>query len=388
MAKRRLLNLACSLAPLLAMAACAGVPPGAGLVAAQPATDPARQVTPYSGALACLRQQVAAVEGQSQFVTVGLIPDATGRITPGTRDMVSAALISAAGGSVRYIPIEAATVAGIAGIPVGTTASTFGVTIGPPASQPGPALPANAVLVAQSLQIIGSLSQADKAVQQSGVQGGLGVGDQSVGASSTADYGAVTLDLRLVDVRTGVILQAASNMLVVRNSGYAANAALRIGSFGVSFDASFDRREGPHQAVRTLADLSVVELLGRQAHVPYWTCLSVDSEHPAVREQILAWYQAMTPAEIDRDVRARLRATGVDVPAAPAAANAAIAEFQQQNGLVPNGRPTFETYAALVGARLPVGASVSSGMKAPPPVPVTLGQIVPSAGENRSNGKL
>lgn len=371
MAKHRFLKIACLLAPVLG--ACAQVSPNAGLVAAQPATDPAREITPYSGALACLRGQLATVPGQSQFISVGLIPDATGRITPGIRDMVSAAVVSATNGSVRYIPTEAATVAGVAGVPIGTLPSALGLLVGPPvAPQLGPALPANAVLVTRSMQVVGALSQADKAVQQSGIQGGLGVGDQSIGASSTSDYGVVTLDLRLVDVQTGVILQSTSNMLVVRNSGRAANAALRIGSFGVSFDASFDRQEGPHQAVRTLVDLSVAELLGRQAHVPYWKCLSVDTAHPAVREQIRAWYQAMTPEEIDRDVRARLRGSGMRVPDPPAAANEVIAEFQQKNGLVANGRPTFETYATLVGARLPVGASVSTEDEgAPPPSPTS-----------------
>lgn len=386
MAKHHPFRIACLL--VSALAACAEVAPDAGLVAAQPAADPVRQVTPYSGALACLRRQVAAMEGRSQFITVGLIPDATGRITPGTRDMVSAAVVSATNGSVRYIPTEAATVAGVANLPIGATASSLGLLVGPPVGpQQGLALPANAALVAQSMQVVGALSQADKAVQQSGVQGGLGVGDRSIGAGSTSDYGAVTLDLRLVDVQTGVILQATSNMLVVRNDGRAANAALRIGGFGVSFDASFDRREGPHQAVRTLVDLSVVELLGRQARVPYWSCLAVDNEHPAVREQLRAWYQAMTPAEVDRDVRARLRGFDVRVPDPPAAANAAVAQFQQENGLVPNGRPTFETYAALVGARIPLGASVSSGTKTPPAALADPHRTGSAEGEDRTGGK-
>lgn len=271
---RPLRAAACLLAPAL-LAACAQLSPEGGLAAAQPSADPARQATPYSGALACLRRQLAAARGRSTFVTVGLIPDATGRITPGIRDMVSAAVVTATEGAARYIPVEAASVAGVAGVPIGATASALGLLVGP-AVPPhrGPALPANAALVAQSVQVVGALSQADKSVQQTGAQGGLGIGDWSFGLGSTADQGAVTLDLRLVDVQTGVVLQAASNALVVRNSGRSANAALRLGGLGVSFDASYDRREGPHQAVRTLADLSVAELLGRQARVAYRTCLT------------------------------------------------------------------------------------------------------------------
>lgn len=266
-------RVACALAP--ALAACAQVSPDAGLAAARPTAGPARQTTPYSEPLVCLRRRLAGVKGEAQFISVGMIPDATGRITPGARDMVSAAVVAATGGSARYIPTEAATVAGVAALPIGPVAGSLGLLVGPPAAlQSGPALPANAVLVARSMQIVGALSQADKAVRQSGVQGGLGIGDRSVGAGSTSDDGVVTLDLRLVDVQTGVILQATSNALVVRNSGRAANAALRVGSLGLSLDASFDRREGPHQAVRTLVDLSVLELLGRQARVPYRACIA------------------------------------------------------------------------------------------------------------------
>lgn len=140
---------------------------------------------------------------------------------------------------------------------------------------------------------------------------------------------------------------------------------MRIGSLSASFDANFDRREGPHQALRTLVDLSVLELLGRQARVPYWACASVDTAHPVVRQRFRAWYHAMTPTEVDRDVRARLRGLGMRAPGAPAAANVAIAEFQQKNGPIPNGRPTFETYAALVGAPA-AGASVSPRLETPP----------------------
>src|SRR4051812_9165790 len=114
MAKYRLLHTVCLLTQLSVLAACAEVPPDSGAAAAQPTAYPAKQVTRYSGAAACVRRQLAKVPGHAQFVTVGLIPDATGRITPGIREMVSAAVVSATSGSSRYIPTEAATIAGLA----------------------------------------------------------------------------------------------------------------------------------------------------------------------------------------------------------------------------------------------------------------------------------
>src|SRR5690348_15706914 len=107
MTKRLLLLLLRTVGCLLALtilADCAQLSSDDGLAAAQPTTEAVRQATRYSGGLACVRRHLAKAKGHSQFVTVGLIPDATGRITPGIRDMVSAAVVAATQGGVRFIP--------------------------------------------------------------------------------------------------------------------------------------------------------------------------------------------------------------------------------------------------------------------------------------------
>jgi hypothetical protein len=277
----------CLLALLVILTACGKLSPQDGLAAAQPTTEAVRQATHYSGALACLGRHLAKAKGHSQFVTVGLIPDATQRITPGIRENVSAAVVAATHGGARFIPVEAAAVAGISGTPLSATAITLGLLVGPSVPpQSGPALPDNAALVSQSVQVVGALSQADKSVQQTNSQGGLGLGERSLGVGATTDEGVVTLDLRLVDVQTGVVLQTTSNALVLHNRGRSGNAALTLGSMGISFDASYDRREGPHQAVRTLAELSVAELLARQARVPLSKCLPKSAGDGSTRPHV------------------------------------------------------------------------------------------------------
>lgn len=335
------------IAALLVLAGCQAVPPEAALVAAQPRTDPARPGTPYSDALGCLRDQLAAAPGPVSTVTIGTVPDATGRITPGLRDMVASAIADIAGGRSRFNLIE-----------IANRAEGFGLATGIRPDLGGALIGISNIRQMAGYQLIGALTQADRANQSRGLDGGVSVNGSEGGVGLTDDFSTVALDLRLVDISGGLsVVHATRNLLAVRNTGFAIRAGVTIGSVGTSLDYSFDRREGAHQAVRTLVELSVAELLGRTAQVPYWTCLSVDRNHPTIRAQIARWYRAMSEEELDRDVRQRLRAAGVAVPEAPEPATAAITAFQAANNLVPNGRPTFETYATLVGRHLPRGAS-------------------------------
>ncbi len=71
------------------------------------------------------------------------------------------------------------------------------------------------------------------------------------------------------------------------------------------------RQEGQSQALRTLVELAAIELVGRLARVPYWTCLGASDSDEAVGNEIRDWYDAMAanPAELieyhQRQMRAR-----------------------------------------------------------------------------------
>jgi hypothetical protein len=62
-------------------------------------------------------------------------------------------------------------------------------------------------------------------------------------------------------------------------------------------------------ASRALAELAVIELFGRLAKVPYWTCLGVGADNTAVAAEIQDWYDAMAarPAEIVTYFQQQLR---------------------------------------------------------------------------------
>ncbi|SFL13130.1 DUF4384 domain-containing protein [Falsiroseomonas stagni] len=344
----RAIRLACVALATVALAGCLEVPAGAGLVASQPGQLPVRPATPFSDSLRCLDTLLGVQRTQgSQFrraeVSVGLIPDATGRLNPGLRDMLISAVNRASMTSQRFIAIEVLDLAQFTpsymsqgGVP--------GVAIGLPDTPIG------------GLQIVGSLSQADRGVQASNAEAGLAQRDSIFGVSLTGDLSTVGVDLRLVRVNDRAVLATTSNALVLQNRNFGWNAEFRIGSYGINLGYSVDRREGPHQAVRTLLEIAVVELLGQYAQLPYFHCLSIGRDNPEVRRQTLAWYQEMSATERDAFVRRRLADVGfTDVPPAPASLSAFLVDFQNAVGLSPNGTLDFETFHRLATVSLRPG---------------------------------
>jgi curli biogenesis system outer membrane secretion channel CsgG len=335
-----------------------------GLAMGQPLAPPGRAATPYTAALECLDGQMARQPRARDALAIaaGTIPDATGRLSPGLRDMVTAAFVRANRLSRALVPTEALT---LSQVPVQNTGS---VTAGT-----GTIIAAgDAPSGRNMLQVHGSLSQADRAVQGQTMQAGIGFGENMFGISQNSDIANVGIDLHLTVADTRQILYSVSNAMTVRNRSRGANADFSIRNVGVNLEIAFDEREGLHQAVRTLVELSVLELIGQWAQVPYWHCLQTDRANPAVMRQIAAWYRALGPGELDAWMRRHLAAIGYVVPPAPASATPAIGAFQQDHGLVPNGQPTFETFAALMDARLdrtPGATGAVAAAVVPPPMP-------------------
>jgi hypothetical protein len=363
----RLARIAARCAALLAVALGAAgcdVDARTGLAAAQPLAPPGRAATPFTAALECLDGQMARQPRPRGNLTIaaGTIPDATGRLSPGLRDMVTAAFVRANRSSRALVPVEALTLSQVPVLGPGAVTAGTGTVIAAGDAPSG----------RNMLQVHGSLSQADRQVQGQTTQAGLGFSENLFGISQNSDIANVGIDLHLTVADTRQILYSVSNAMTVRNRSRGANADFSIRNVGVNIEIAFDEREGLHQAVRTLVELSVLELIGQWAQVPYWHCLQTDRGNPAVIRQIAAWYRALGPRELDEWMRRHLAEIGYLVPQAPASAAPAIGSFQQDNGLVPNGQPTFETFAALMDARLdrtPGATAAIAAATVPPPMP-------------------
>ncbi len=350
---------------MLAAAALSACAPDArtGAAAGQPLSPPGRSATPYTEALTCLNEQLLARQLLLQNPTrlgAGTLPDATGRISPGLRDMVTTSMVRATRGSNVFRVSESLS---LVQLPNGSGGGPFpGGTIISPAPMPTDS---------SAVQIYGALTQADRNVQGSEIRAGAGTTTNIFGISQNADIANIGLDMHLGHVGSGQILESVSNQMTVRNLSRGASADFTIRGVGANFAISFDEREGLHQAVRTLVELSVLELLGQMARVPYWHCFQLNRSNPAVQRQIAGWFRQLSPDQLDRYVRERLAVLGYQVPAAPASMMPAISTFQINNRLVPSGMPTFETFAALVDGQLASGP--------PGPVPAALPAANPTA---------
>jgi hypothetical protein len=139
----------------------------------------------------------------------------------------------------------------------------------------------------------------------------------------------------------------------VVQSGKGADVGGFIGKAGLSLSVSLDKSEGFHQAVRNLIELSTIEILGKLTRVPYWQCLSIESTNPNYRTEARGWFDTMGETERERVVSVALVRAGYlrDEGNGPnPGLSEAVARYQAENDLVPNGRVDFDLYYRLLAS--------------------------------------
>lgn len=113
----------------------------------------------------------------------------------------------------------------------------------------------------------------------------------------TAIYSALALDLNLVSFSTQQMVPQvqASNVVKVLNFSSEDNASL--GFYGDAFGFKLEGKylQGRHSAIRTLVDLSVLELVGKATNTPYWRCIPNGKPDPVVVENMRAAYNGLSP---------------------------------------------------------------------------------------------
>lgn len=321
------------LLPLALLAACSGViDPEEAPIAASPSVEPTRTRTSFSDALTCMDGLLTDVRvRQPTLMTTAEIRDPTKKLGVGGREMIDAALLSMSETNnilnvLRYDFLFTTGDGGSAFLPPGAT----------PPDQERP-----------DFGVTGAISQLDSSALSGQVQGGLSVGESfAVGAGVTEEASVLGIDLQLVNMWTGRIIDHAQNSIVLVTSDRGADVDGTIGKFGGFFEFAFANETGGGQAMRTLVDLSMIELIGELFQVPYWTCLSLDTTAPEIRNRIRSWWVQMSPTERRDYITNALVKTGYLAPDGDL--GEAIARFQAENDLPATGRPTFEVYAALI----------------------------------------
>ena len=327
-----------AMAAALLLAAC-HPRPETGFDAQQPRTAAVRNIGSFSEALRCMDTMFEANGKRDIYITTAGIPDATGLIAAGTKEMFISAVsrMSARSNAFRFVDYD------ITQLDVQVLSELVGLRDD---------------FVAPSYYIRGAITQLDSSVLASSQSASLSLAKLDLGASSDQVVSVVSMDLNVGRLVTRQILPglSANNSIAVVRSGRGADVGGLIGKAGLSFSVSLDKSEGFAQAVRNLVELSTIEVLGKLARVPYWECLSIEPTNPAFRAEARQWFDLMPADERNRYVSAALVRSGHLSPGSRDLAPA-IARYQAEADLVPSGRVDFELYYRMLASNPGRGAA-------------------------------
>jgi hypothetical protein len=250
-------------------------------VAVNPQTAPVHTITSFDDSLRCMDDMFLARSIKDVYITSAGIPDDTGAITTGTKEMLITAVseMSAKSNSFHFVDYDPTQ------IDVQVLSEMVGLQKG---------------FVAPSYYLRGAITQLDNSVLSSTAAAGISTQYLNLAVSKNQLVSIISLDLNLGKLVTRQIIggMSASNSIAVVSSGKGADAGGVVGqgqgSAAITFTVALDKAEGFHQAVRTLIQLSTIEVLGKLTQVPYWQCLNIDRTNPAYRTQARDWYDSMS----------------------------------------------------------------------------------------------
>jgi peptidoglycan hydrolase-like protein with peptidoglycan-binding domain/curli biogenesis system outer membrane secretion channel CsgG len=364
-------RLAMSGLALLMLAGCATDPKQA-IEIAKPKTLPATNLTNFSDSLRCMDELLLSFGRHNIVVTSAGIPDATGAVSAGTKDMLISAIsrMSVKSGAFSFVDYDATQA------DVHDLQSLIGFTDD---------------FVVPNYYIRGAVTQLDEGVLDESQAAAIGISDFQIGASRDQTVSVVSLDLNVGNLVTRQIIPSSSahNSIAVGRKGYAGDLAGSISKLGLNFNVILNKGEGMHQAVRTLVELSAIEVLGKLAEVPYWRCLQIEQTNPAIVAEAKDWYNDMEDDERVSFVQQALASEGYYGGTVSgvfdATTKSAVARYQSEHSLLADGRITFPLYQSLIHEDLALGRQprlVKASLEKPEVRPNPLKLFVRSLGGN------
>jgi hypothetical protein len=320
-------------ATLSLLAACQSRPETA-YDEAHPHTAPVHNIGNFNESLRCMDDMFLAQGKKDIYITTAGIPDATGLIAAGTKEMFISAVsrMSAKSDAFRFVDYD----------PTQTDVQILSEMVG-----------LRDDFVAPNYYVRGAITQLDSNVLQSSASAGVSIPGLDLAVNGDQIVSVVSIDLNVGKLVTRQILPgiSASNSIAVVQAGKGADIGGLIGKAGLSLSVSLNKSEGFHQAVRNLIELSTIEILGKLTRVPYWQCLSIESTNPNFRTEARGWFDTMNEPERQRFVSTALVRTGY-LPGGSDGSDAgfsdAVARYQADNDLVPNGRIDFDLYYRML----------------------------------------
>ncbi|MFZ4538733.1 DUF4384 domain-containing protein [Propionivibrio sp.] len=210
--------------------------------------------------------------------------------------------------------------------------------------------------------IRGAITQLDENAIDSQRGGGISLPWLDLGMSKDQVSSVVSMDMNIGETTTRMIMPGvnASNSLIVTRMGDSKEAGGKIGKVGFSFNMSLNKAEGLGSGVRALVELGMIEVIGKLTSTPYWKCLEIEKTNPLMLEQAMEWYDVMTPEDRIKLVQRKL--AGMNMYSGPINGvtsrdlSGAVGKYQAENALVADGRINFDLYYALLDADQPIMA--------------------------------
>lgn len=358
-------KIASSLIALAMVSGCVTAAPERAYEVRQPKTEVVRTFTNFSDSLVCMDDLLAKFGVRDIVITSDGIPDATAKVSVGTKDMLISAIsrMSVRSGAFTFVDFDQRQedVANLQQL-VGFT-DDFRVP---------------------SYYIRGAITQLDEGVIAESVGGSLAFTNLSLGASKDQVVSVISTDMNVGKLATRQIMPGISsnNSIVVRRSGVGGDVGATIQKVGLSFNIAINNQEGMHQATRTLIELSAIEIAGKLTKVPYWRCLQIEQTNPAIDAEARGWYNSMSSKErtvfVQRALSAKGEYRGPISGKADNSTRTAIGRYQAGHGQIANGRINYDLYKSLISEDLafgkrptPVAQPVKEASK-PAPLRVTM----------------
>lgn len=340
--------------------------------ASAPKAPAVKTITNFSPALRCMDELFLAYGKNSIIITSTGIPDQTGKVQAGTKEMLITAVakMTVKSNAFEFIDFHGGT---------DDLARLF--------DEKGK----NQMLV-PDYYIRGSITQMDDNAIRKNKGGGIAAAFFDFSASSDLGYDLISMDMSIGNASSRKILPQTStaNTMMITKTGKSTEGGGKLGKVGFSFNLDFSKSEGLGVTTRTLLELGLIETLGKFTQVPYWRCLDADITNPVIREQALETYSLLTEIERITFIQRKLgggmkRYSGPIDGKMNETLKESILKYQAQNGLMADGKINFDLYANLMDDIQNVLAYVPSTPSSAKNAPAVTQPLVPTTKQNNGS---
>lgn len=244
--------------------------------------QPTVATTNFTAALRCVDQQLVDFNVRNLSLLIEDLDDSTKKVNAGTKDMLISAMSEASKRS-RALRLVA----------FGNDSRNV-VTFMERAQRN------SSYQKVPDYGVRGSVSQFDDNLEKTTKDAGFSLGSfLNLGSARSTGTKVLGVDLTIIRTDDFSVLPGvtAKNAVILVASGAGTDASASIQKFGFNYQTTTAQNEGTSIGLRNLIEFSSVELIGKLARIPYWRCLGASDDDPAVRSEMVDWYEGMLASE-------------------------------------------------------------------------------------------